>query len=810
MLSYTKTAAFAAIACLAANVNAQEEGASTGAFRWNVPCTPCAESDASAIGRTSGDCTVKVKVNFFASETGYFEIDGCVGVNPTLHLTVGRTYLFDQSDDSNWYHLIGFAYEADGAHVAVDELEPGIAPGDSTCADTLSCPAPMYYMAGEYTGVYSNIPDLVPIPEVPSDDFGLDTVEPLFFHPVGDWQGYGPFVTALNFDVNFDEDIFYFCHVHAGMSARIKLRDADGSMLNEENTPAIPYEYAVIDPYDFKCGTYNLTDFADPVSIATCPDIFVCEDSVKPQTDYAECVQSMNCHMMASMTTNAVGRSALFCHQMIPHHQNAINMAKSLLHTHDFVCDESGPMEEGSVVPWECELIPILYDIINVQNSQIIDMRGALDQLGASEYENCDVDFTMSADIVPSRHLAEPDFMKEQTHRETEECTYTTGLDCIPCEDSDGDCVVKVGIDMLAGEWGYYIFQGCPGVNPTLHLEVGRTYLFDQSDVSNWYHLIGFSYEADGAHVGVDELEPGIAPGNSNCAETFSCPAPMYWMNNTYTGTYSNIDNLVPLTGDEDFGLDVVEPLFFHPLADWESYGSFVTSLNFDDENFDEDIFYFCHVHAGMSGRIKLIGSDGAMVSETNTPEIPYEYSCVSPFDRECGTWGLDKFKTSLNPMCPNSFICYDLSGFIGEMVECVNAMDCAMLTGMTVYYGDEGKDNRVNDVILFLREMIPHHENAVNMAKNLMKTGEVSCTLSGPVEEGDTVSTACVLDPIVRGIINSQTKQIQVMRGLLEAFAVPESTKCTIANFPSNAADVKAFFAIFVALFAGMELLGF
>ena len=41
--------------------------------------------------------------------TGYFEIDGCEGVNPTLHLTVGRTYLFDQSHDSNWYHLVGFA-----------------------------------------------------------------------------------------------------------------------------------------------------------------------------------------------------------------------------------------------------------------------------------------------------------------------------------------------------------------------------------------------------------------------------------------------------------------------------------------------------------------------------------------------------------------------------------------------------------------------------------------------------------------------------------------------------------------------------
>eukprot|EP00536_Pseudo-nitzschia_multiseries_P015485 jgi/Psemu1/42773/gm1.42773_g len=56
-------------------------------------------------------------------------------------------------------------YEADGAHARVDELEPGIAPGDSNCTETLSCPAPMYYMAREYTGVYSNIQHLVPIPK---------------------------------------------------------------------------------------------------------------------------------------------------------------------------------------------------------------------------------------------------------------------------------------------------------------------------------------------------------------------------------------------------------------------------------------------------------------------------------------------------------------------------------------------------------------------------------------------------------------------------------------------------------------------
>jgi uncharacterized protein (DUF305 family) len=809
MYSFIKTAAIAALALLA-SANAAEEGGHDHGYETGVDCKPCAD--------TTGDCDVVVKINFFASETGYFAIDGCEGVNPTLHLTIGRTYLFDQSDKSNWYHLIGFAYEPDGAHVAVDELEPGIAPGNSTCADTFSCPAPMYFMAGNYAGVYSNNPDLVEIPEEPSDDFGLNEVEPRFFHPLGEWEGYGAFVTYLNFDTTFDEDIFYFCHVHAGMSARIKLLDADGNMLNTENTPEIPYEYAEIDGFDFDCGTYNLTDYED-VEDGTCPEVFVCEDGATETSQYAKCVQAMNCHMMASMTTNAVGRSALFCHQMIPHHQNAVNMAKALIHAHDFECDLSGPAEEGAEQPWECELSPILYDIINVQNSQIIEMQGALEQLGENEYENCEVEFQAPGSMtdVSKRRLAEPDFMKHGTQRKAEECAFASGIDCKPCDGTDGVCDVIVKVNLLASATGYYEIDGCEGVNPTLHLEVGRTYQFDQTDKSNWYHLIGFAYEADGAHVGVDELEPGIAPGDSGCGETFSCPAPMYFRDGEYTGVYSNIESLVDVTGGEDdFGLDAVEPEFFLPLADWVEKGAYVTALNFDDENFDEDIFYFCHVHSGMTGRIKLVGSDGSKKSEADTPLIPYDYDCVSSFDGDCGTFGTDQFKPEDNPQCPDRFVCFDGAGTIGEMAGCVNAMNCAMLTGMTVFYGDEGKDEKVNDTILFLREMIPHHQNAVNMAKNLLKSGEVNCSLDAPVEEGEEVSTACVLDPIVRSIINTQNSQIITMYGLLDGFDVdkPEDKICTIAEdgtmedgTMSDASGVESLFGVSVALLAGLAL---
>lgn len=146
---------------------------------------------------------------------------------------------------------------------------------------------------------------------------------------------------------------------------------------------------------------------------------------------------------------------------------------------------------------------------------------------------------------------------------------------------------------------GYYTVEECGDVpNPTLGMRVGETYTFVQKDRSNYYHPIGFAYEADGAHADVDELEPGISRGTSDCASDLQCPAPMYFLNGNYLGEYSNIPEVLNNTGSENFGLDDYEPLFFHPLADWVGLGEFSVQLRFDDDTFTQDIFYFCHVRS--------------------------------------------------------------------------------------------------------------------------------------------------------------------------------------------------------------------
>ena len=166
--------------------------------------------------------------------------------------------------------------------------------------------------------------------------------------------------------------------------------------------------------------------------------------------------------------------------------------------------------------------------------------------------------------------------------------------------------------------------------------------------------------------------------------------------------------------------------------------------------------FIFCR-----TGRIKLLKNDVAVKPDSNTPEIPYSYDNLNAYDKTCGTFGLDSFQLD-HPECPEHFVCNvpegnaDLKQYSG----CIDSMNCHMLSGMTTNV------NAGSSTALFLHQMIPHHQNAVNMAKGLMKIDPPSCPdLTDPDETDD-----CALESILREIINTQNAQIQVMRGLLES----------------------------------------
>lgn len=108
-----------------------------------------------------------------------------------------------------------------------------------------------------------------------------------------------------------------------------------------------------------------------------------------------------------------------------------------------------------------------------------------------------------------------------------------------------------------------------------------------------------------------------------------------------------------------------------------------------------------------MSGRIKVLDATGGPLIAANSPEIPYEYDEPGEFDRACNTFGLDAWQLP-NELCPDRYVCGAddaPTDSHAQFAECIDAMNCNMMAGMTTNIG-------MNEIALFNYHMIPHHEN--------------------------------------------------------------------------------------------------
>jgi uncharacterized protein (DUF305 family) len=92
------------------------------------------------------------------------------------------------------------------------------------------------------------------------------------------------------------------------------------------------------------------------------------------------------------------------------------------------------------------------------------------------------------------------------------------------------------------------------------------------------------------------------------------------------------------------------------------------------------------------------------------------------------------------------------------------------MMSGMTT--GVMASD----EAALFIHQMIPHHQNAVNMAKTLLKSGKVVCA-----DLTDEDSQDCILEGILYEIVNNQNHQIQLMNSYLKAKEYPAADNCVV-----------------------------
>lgn len=328
---------------------------------------PC---QASCTGVGSQEvCTFKFKINIHAGDTGYYEVEGCDGIQPTLAMKANVQYVFDQSDETNWFHPLGFAYGPDGVYRDQEELEK-VSTGGGNFTQF-----PQYTLNGE------KLCDASPCDD---EDFGLDQYEGVYFSGGrDDWIDSGIFAVNLTITDAETKEFFYFCHIHNDMSARIKVYD--GSVIREaKDLIEIPYEYDQPDAFDQTCGVFNVSQFqADKA----CPDkTFLCGDD--SNNDFGKCMNAIDCAMYEEMRTKLYSDpTVVFMHQMIAHHRNAVNQAKLLLITDppSLVCgtnydgrrlDDANCGDVGNDGGEPVKTL--LWDIINVQNQQITFMQAWL------------------------------------------------------------------------------------------------------------------------------------------------------------------------------------------------------------------------------------------------------------------------------------------------------------------------------------------------------------------------------------------------------------------------------------------------
>ena len=155
----------------------------TAVLGLGLPAAPAAGRMLSEATCTPSATNICVTFDPYAGETGYYKFDGGATPSPTITVKIDDTITFDQTDPSNWYHPIGFAYEPDGAHGSTwggDELPEVEGAGEL-----------LYKIDGAATTCAD------------AGDTGLDCYEPEFFYPRGDWSAKSYTVSHPNTSVFF-------------------------------------------------------------------------------------------------------------------------------------------------------------------------------------------------------------------------------------------------------------------------------------------------------------------------------------------------------------------------------------------------------------------------------------------------------------------------------------------------------------------------------------------------------------------------------------------------------------------------------
>jgi hypothetical protein len=204
-------------------------------------------------------------------------------------------------------------------------------------------------------------------------------------------------------------------------------------------------------------------------------------------------------------------------------------------------------------------------------------------------------------------------------------------------------------------------------------------------------------------------------------------------------------------------------------------------------------IYYFCHIHSKMSGKIKIAGSTGKAGSKEKALYLP---SKISPEDNTCGTYNVGVYGHGQPKACAERFLCGKLDT---TFEACLQAVDCAMYKEMKAEVTADGADK----IAYFMQQMIPHHQNAVNMAKIVMKTSTAEKITAAMDEDG--------LTDILWNIINVQNFQIHQFRNYLAGKSLlKEDDIADNATEWRPALGLGAIIGVAVGGLVGVGILGF
>jgi hypothetical protein len=94
-------------------------------------------------------------------------------------------------------------------------------------------------------------------------------------------------------------------------------------------------------------------------------------------------------------------------------------------------------------------------------------------------------------------------------------------------------------------------------------------------------------------------------------------------------------------------------------------------------------IYYFCHIHSKMSGKIIIQNADGSTVTKADGSALPnptqlslYSVAELSGEDYTCGTTGIASYAGGGANACSERFVCGTLDT---DFEKCLQAIDCKM-----------------------------------------------------------------------------------------------------------------------------------